>query len=110
MSQDFHLNPFDNITHFCRVLKLPESRFAQGWRLTECLLGEINGIPGSRGLLVATDGMTCVVFRTEQSSFQGHMEWFVADNDQTEVEEEVNKAIFKNKSVSQQCRELDELF
>jgi len=51
------------------------------WRLTERLHGEIQGLPGSRGFLTATNGILCYV---EQHSrlFLGHLHWFVTDKNE----------------------------
>ena len=53
------------------------------WRLTEREMGEIVGLPGSRGILTATNG---ILYYIEQEiegrvcTYLGHIEWFVADS------------------------------
>lgn len=54
-----------------------------GWRLTDVLLGAIEGIPNSRGFLVATNGNLCYILRSDNSLFQGHMDWFKVDKQDT---------------------------
>jgi len=93
----FCVNPFENISHLCEVLKLPQSRFAFGWRLSPCELGEINGIPGSRGLIVATDGMMCLIYRSDDSWFIGHKEYWIPD--EVEIDEnELSKVVKEPKT------------
>lgn len=52
------------------------------WRLTDRLVGEINGVPNSRGVLTATNGILCYVEQEQDGRivlFLGHVGWFVAD-------------------------------
>jgi hypothetical protein len=57
------------------------------WRWTNRISGEINGLPMSRGVLVATNGILCLIEQGE-TYFEGHLQWFVADED--EGQDEVN--------------------
>jgi hypothetical protein len=58
------------------------------WRLTERIVGEINGIPTSRGVLVATNGIECFIEQGEKL-FRGHLLWFVCEDlDDLEVLEQ----------------------
>lgn len=75
----FVVNPFSSVSHMCSTWRLPESKFAQGWRLVKSEVGEVNGLPSSRGIIVATDGMLCLVYQTEKHFFLGHNEWWQAD-------------------------------
>lgn len=55
----------------------------QYWRLTDRLLGEITGVPNSRGILTATNGIDCYIEQERSGRielFLGHMDWFVADS------------------------------
>lgn len=49
------------------------------WRWTKRILGEINGLPMSRGVLVATNGIICLIEQGGDSHFEGHLQWFVPD-------------------------------
>ncbi len=42
--------------------------------------GQIRGIPGSRGILRATDGMLCLIERYGQPLFEGHADAWLADD------------------------------
>jgi hypothetical protein len=63
----------------------------EAWRLTERVLGEIVGLPGSRGILTATNGILCYI---EQESFGrvetylGHIQWFLPDGAKEPVDVE----------------------
>ena len=64
----------------CEQLGLPESKFSLGWRLVDVRIGELNGLPTSRGRLVATDGMQCVILN-DTTFFIGHIAWFNVDKE-----------------------------
>lgn len=51
------------------------------WRLTSRLTGEIQGLPGSRGVLVATNGVLCLIDTGANWLFEGHFRFFVPDID-----------------------------
>lgn len=53
-----------------------ESR--KGWRRTDRLVGEINGLPTTHGMLVATNGVLCAI-RQGERIILGHNEFFVLD-------------------------------
>lgn len=77
-------NPFPSVSRLCETLSLPESKFALGWRLVDAELGQIIGVPRSRGRVVATDGMQCIVMTEDGGFFVGHYEWFVRDEQEEE--------------------------
>jgi hypothetical protein len=55
----------------------------EAWRLTEREMGEIVGLPGSRGILTATNGILCYIEQEMDGricTYLGHIEWFVADS------------------------------
>ena len=56
------------------------------WRATPRVLGQINGLPESRGVLVATDGVLCQIVREDGTTFEGHVQWFVATNQKEQSE------------------------
>lgn len=62
------------------------------WRLTERLVGEIVGLPNSRGILTATDGIQCYIEREGTFPFHGHVQWFVPDNGES-VEAVISRAM-----------------
>lgn len=41
--------------------------------------GEVNGLPTSRGLAIATDGLLVLIERGDGTLFEGHLEWFKKD-------------------------------
>lgn len=58
--------------------------FAQfdSWRMlqpTEQLVGEIQGLPESRGIVRATNGILCFIELSSGALFEGHYESFVPD-------------------------------
>lgn len=57
------------------------------WRMTDRVLGEISGVPSSRGLIQVTDGMVCWIERSDESLFRGHASWFEPDDESVDVEE-----------------------
>jgi hypothetical protein len=78
MTETFQ-QPFSDIVVFAahhRVLLPKDSKYP--WRLTKRIVGEVNGIPTSHGVLVATNGIECFI---EQAGglFRGHILWFVPD-------------------------------
>jgi hypothetical protein len=92
----FHFNPFESVVDMCRKLRIPQSKFAQGWRLiTPAKVGEVQGLPESRGMVVATDGIMAVLITGEESnnelkeqSFKlVHLKWFVKDTTNEEVDD-----------------------
>lgn len=90
----FCVQPFSSVSQMCLSLSLPQSKFAHGWRLTNCIRGFISGLPNSYGQVVATDGMMCVILQRGQDkdrAFLGHFSWFV------EVDVIDRQAIIKEK-------------
>ncbi len=58
---------------------------AHQWRPTLRTLGQIHELPTTRGWLIATDGILCLIDREDGSiPFLGHFQWFVADKQETE--------------------------
>ena len=74
---------FPSVAVMCEQLSLPESKFALGWRLVDRAQGEINGLPNSRGTLIATDGMTCLIIGEDGGLYFGHYDFFVEDVEAT---------------------------
>lgn len=55
----------------------------QNWRLTDRELGSIIGVPNSRGVLAATNGIDCYIEQVKEGRitlFLGHLDWFVPDS------------------------------
>ncbi len=83
---------FKSVSDMCMNLNLPGSKFALGWRLTEVRVGEIVGLPKSRGFIVATDGMLCIILQPT-GHYIGHVKWFTPDEvEESEVASELKKA------------------
>lgn len=52
------------------------------WRLLQpALVGQINALPETRGLALATNGIHVLILQENKQCF-GHIDWFVADEDQ----------------------------
>lgn len=64
------------------------------WRLlTPRKSGEVNGIPTSRGLAIATDGMLVLIRQSDGSLFEGHLEWFEKDQLERERREKMDATL-----------------
>lgn len=75
----FH-QPFSDVVVFAahhKILLPNDSKYP--WRLTKRIVGEVNGIPTSHGVLVATNGIECFIEQGE-ALFRGHILWFVPDD------------------------------
>lgn len=68
---------------FCREYNLPLTRKGE-WRAVKAIRGEINGLPGSRGVIRATDGIECYIVREDNTLFHGHVASFIPDEDESE--------------------------
>ncbi len=71
-------NPHLEIESFMRAYRITLPSH-EDWRLTDLIEGEINGLPGSRGTLTATNGVLCYVIREGFPPFLGHLDFFVSD-------------------------------
>ncbi len=69
------------------------------------VVGEINGLPGFRGLTVATNGIIVVILGSNNDIFLGHLDFFVKDN--VDEESDIDQLIVKPK---QSLKELEEFF
>jgi hypothetical protein len=49
------------------------------WRLTDYLLGHVNGLPHFYGRLLATDGISCLILCADGEVREGHLEFFVPE-------------------------------
>ena len=72
-------NPFPSVSRLCETLGLPESKFALGWRLVNAAIGQVSGVPKSRGKVVATNGMMCIIQTEDGGFYFGHWNWFERD-------------------------------
>ena len=59
------------------------------WRRTKRIVGQVNGIPGSRGVMVATNGILCQIEQSGPVPFIGHIAWFVPDDKTIDIEHAV---------------------
>lgn len=59
--------------------------------MTKRVLGQIRGLPESRGFLMATNGVMCVIERETLFPYQGHVEWFVPDDEDVDMQEVVHE-------------------
>lgn len=65
-------------------------RDAYDWRLVTPNHGQINGLPNSRGILVATNGIDCLI-ETPVGFYEGHIGWWQADEETTETQKLTRK-------------------
>ena len=54
------------------------------WRMVERQVGQIIGLPDSRGVLVCTNGIQCFIEQADGKLYLGHYDWFVADEQSAE--------------------------
>lgn len=82
MSRPTTPTPIDHeaVSLLCATHNLTMSKYALGWHTCDMCVGSINGLPTLRGQLLLTDGMTCVVLRSDGSTFRAHYAWFVPDS------------------------------
>lgn len=68
---------------------------ADKWRMLPPTSGEIHGLPGSRGNIIATNGLLCLIVQNTTLGiklFEGHLAHFEADEKNEVVENEVATA------------------
>lgn len=54
------------------------------WRLlADCPVGEVSGIPSLRGTAIATNGIVAAVITGEDKHFFCHIDYFIADADES---------------------------
>jgi hypothetical protein len=70
---------YANASQFFAVHRLTHPA-TEYWRLCERHLGEIVGLPGSRGILECTNGILCYISQENGNLFLGHVQWFEADS------------------------------
>lgn len=70
---------------------LTQSKKLLGWRLASEQLGEIIGLPLSRGRLMATNGIDCLIETEIGTIYKGHVAFFIHD----EVENEESTTTVK---------------
>lgn len=62
------------------------------WRLlSPCVVGEINGLPNLRGTAIATNGILVAIVQ-QTGLIIGHLDYFVADQDQS-MPQDVNRSV-----------------
>lgn len=81
------------------------------WRLTTPLMGEINGLPGSRGWLVATNGILCYVQQLTGTFFLGHLAFFLTDKaEAVELDDETKNVRVRKPKQPSRARLIADLF
>ena len=60
------------------------------WHFTKRIVGQVHGIPTSRGVMVATNGILCLIEQGDGKEFLGHIGWFLADKE--DEQQDVKKA------------------
>lgn len=71
--------PFASLAAFLAAYSLPGKRYGD-WRLSDYVLGHINGLPASRGRMVATNGIMCFIIREDRTLYEGHVQHWVHEN------------------------------
>lgn len=71
-----NLNPHRSVCEFFASNGMPLPK--GDWRLTDYDLGEINGLPRSRGRVVATNGIMCYI-QQEHGLYCGHFTAWIPD-------------------------------
>ncbi len=69
---------YQDVSHFCSCHAMPIPKLGD-WRLVEQEVGQINGLPQSRGTVIVTDGIMCMIERLDGSLYVGHYTAWVAD-------------------------------
>lgn len=69
---------------FCTKYNLPLTRKGD-WRATEQKVGEIQGLPNSRGRIACTNGIDCYIIREDESIFHGHIAHFILEEVENEI-------------------------
>lgn len=76
------LQHFSSVGHLTSTFGVSLPRSKNEWRLlVEPLVGNIYGIPSLRGVVLATDGVLCLIARGEKLE-TAHLDWFVVDDNQ----------------------------
>jgi len=78
-------NPYKDVYHFFAANQMPCPR--GDWRLTEYELGEINGLPKSRGRVVCTNGIMCYIQIAPDVLYYGHITAWIPDENLIEASE-----------------------
>lgn len=71
---------YTTLADLWRLLNIPAIKPSRNswWRLTPVINGYIHGLPSLCGLLIATDGMICLVLKENGQTFTAHLDNFVA--------------------------------
>jgi hypothetical protein len=110
------INPFNNIydlfSHFGVCYKN-----AASWRLTEATPGQIEGLDSSHGILLATNGILCLIERAHKNTsadtpqlFQGHLDFFIPYKPkQTEVRSKDSNVVYEVGKAARQAKKEKEI-
>lgn len=110
MSTTFIPQRFANVHQFFNAADIRMSPAKKHyWRLTEVRPGEFRGCPGSRGLLMATNGILAFTLNEVGRSFLGHLENFISDEVEVEENADTNKKTASRKTALRKNVVLDEL-
>lgn len=83
--------PFPTITQFFSYFSMTQPKctvLGTSWRLTDRVVGHIQGLPASHGMLLATDGILCYIDQGAERTVQpylGHVGWFVPDDKEVDM-------------------------
>jgi len=64
--------------------QIPQSKQKLGWRLVDPSQGEVNALPNTRGTMIATDGVMCIIRTEDDRVLLGHFDWFNKDKKESE--------------------------
>lgn len=78
MARHFAYNEFNSISHLCAAFKTTLPKPATWRLLSPAMVGEINALPGSKGIAIATNGILVAILQNT-SLFIGHFDSFVVE-------------------------------
>lgn len=75
-------NPFNNLAHMTRELRVILPKPKEEWRMVNpSPIGDVHGLPGLRGIIVASNGILDLLLTPTGAVSFIHHEWFNEDAD-----------------------------
>lgn len=69
---------YQDPSHFFSTYEMPIPKSGD-WRLVDPHMGEVNGLPQSRGHVVVTNGIMCYIELSDGTLYEGHFTAWVPD-------------------------------
>lgn len=103
-------NPYHDVHHLFTSYGIFKRRSAD-WRLVlEPLHGNIQGLENSYGLLLATNGILCLIQRNDHVTlFEGHLDYFVPNRPSQKTIKTSNGEFEIGKKVQQEMKKKSDL-